>query len=169
MCVPLLDVGEGCRCGASSVRPPNADGCEQRRRGCVATGAREDSELLLTLWVRSPVNAAGPRIRVATAGASGCLRRAGASRRSGSPRSRRAGGRTVQWVHLVQVPVRVEPRHRSRWMEWLSVRRSKSVQHPAGRDAPPPSSSVGTRQGVDHRPGQQLQDVRHGFFFSTSN
>ena len=90
MCVPLLDVGEGCRCGASSVRPPNADGCEQRRRGCVATGAREDSELLLTLWVRSPVNAAGPRIRVATAGASGCLRRAGASRRSGSPRSRRA-------------------------------------------------------------------------------
>ena len=36
VCVPLLDVGEGCRCRASSVRPPNSDGCEQRRRGCVA-------------------------------------------------------------------------------------------------------------------------------------
>ena len=33
----------------SSVRPPNADGCELRRRGCVATETRE--ELLLTLGV----------------------------------------------------------------------------------------------------------------------
>ena len=41
-CVPLLDVGEGGRCGASSVRQPNTDGHEQCRHG-----ARE--ELLLAL------------------------------------------------------------------------------------------------------------------------
>ena len=53
VCVPLLDVGEGGRCDASSVRLPNSDGREQRReqRECVATEARE--ELPLTLWVRA--------------------------------------------------------------------------------------------------------------------
>ena len=114
MCVPLLDVGEGCRCGASSVRPPNADGCEQRRRGCVATGAREDSELLLTLWVRSPVDAAGPSPSANLRRDSGCVGllapgRCVTSKRKSSISS--SGGRMVLWVHLVQVPVRVEPRH----------------------------------------------------------
>ena len=52
---PFVDVGEGCRCGASNVRPPNTDCCEQRRRGCVGTEGREvesrvSAQVGVTVW-----------------------------------------------------------------------------------------------------------------------
>ena len=122
---PLLDVGKGGRCGASSVRAANADGREQRRRGCVAIEARE--ELLLTLWVRV------------------------ARRRRGAVAVRESAWR--QRVRPVRAPRRCVTSSsqqtyilfRCRFVlihviAWLSVRRSKSVQHPAGRRAPPQSS-----------------------------
>ena len=146
MCVPLLDVGEGCRCGASSVHPPNADGAggEHHRRGCVATEARE--ELLLTLWVRVTRRRSGA-VAVREAASRQRVRRVACA---GQVRYVEAEVldlvRAVD-VNLVQMPLRLEPRDRFVVCPQIEIR-------PASRrPGRPTAEQVMSEhpQGVDHR------------------